>query len=197
MTLQAAILAAGQSQRFGEANKLLAPLGDSFVLQRSVDTVSSVLPRQQIRLILGHQAAALVARFPTLSHGHNLSYQEGLASSLRCAVKQAEQSLSCQALLVLLADQVLLNTDDLSHLIQVWRQQPNDIICADYGERRGVPAVFPRSVWPQLNELKGDQGGKALLRSSDVVTVAMANAAFDIDTPDDLKRAQDRLLTQE
>ncbi|MBD1391366.1 nucleotidyltransferase family protein [Neiella sp. HB171785] len=197
MTLNAAILAAGQSQRFGEANKLLAPLGDCCVLQHSVGAVLSLLPEQQVQLVVGHQAAALAALYPTLHHCHNSSYQQGLASSLHCAVQQAEESQHCQALLVVLADQVLLKADDFARLIRAWRQQPDCIICADYGQRRGVPAIFPRAVWPQLHELQGDQGAKALLRSNDVVAIAMANAAFDIDTPEDLKQAQSLLLAQQ
>jgi CTP:molybdopterin cytidylyltransferase MocA len=52
----------------------------------------------------------------------------------------------------------------------------------------GVPAIFPRSRFTDLTELRGDVGARALLRRNPdrVVRVPMESAALDIDTPEDL-----------
>jgi CTP:molybdopterin cytidylyltransferase MocA len=51
-----------------------------------------------------------------------------------------------------------------------------------------VPAIFPRSRFAELAELRGDMGARMLLqRNPDrVVRVPMDSAALDIDTPEDL-----------
>jgi molybdenum cofactor cytidylyltransferase len=52
----------------------------------------------------------------------------------------------------------------------------------------GVPAIFPRSCFTELSQLRGDRGAQMLLkRHTDRVTrVPMMSAATDIDTPEDL-----------
>ena len=52
----------------------------------------------------------------------------------------------------------------------------------------GAPAIFPRTSFRELAELRGDTGARALLRrnADRVVRVAMPSAAVDIDTPEDL-----------
>ena len=51
-----------------------------------------------------------------------------------------------------------------------------------------MPAIFPRSVFADLVQLRGDLGARALIqRNPDrLVRVPMARAAIDIDTPEDL-----------
>jgi CTP:molybdopterin cytidylyltransferase MocA len=52
----------------------------------------------------------------------------------------------------------------------------------------GVPAIFPRSMFQRLAQLRGDQGARALLRrnADRTVRVTMPSAAVDVDTPEDL-----------
>ena len=51
-----------------------------------------------------------------------------------------------------------------------------------------MPAIFPRSAFRDLAELRGDVGARMLLRRSAdrVVRVPMPSAALDVDTPEDL-----------
>ena len=90
----------------------------------------------------------------------------------------------------MLADQAAVTAEDLRRLITGWRREPARIAAAQYEGTVGVPAVFPRSQLAALAQLRGDQGARALLRrqSDRLVRVPMANAAIDIDTPEDLLR---------
>jgi CTP:molybdopterin cytidylyltransferase MocA len=58
------------------------------------------------------------------------------------------------------------------------------------GELRGAPALFDRSLWPELLAVTGDVGGRAVLRAhaSEVQRVE-AEAAWlrDVDAPEDLE----------
>ena len=50
----------------------------------------------------------------------------------------------------------------------------------------GVPALFPRALFPRLLALRGREGARAVLRNIDAIEVAWPDGAFDVDTPADL-----------
>jgi CTP:molybdopterin cytidylyltransferase MocA len=139
-------------------------------------------------VVLGARAAELA---PLLTHSAasvviNRDWREGIASSIRAGV--ARLPSSCGAVLLMLADQAAVTSEDLKRLAGVWRRQPDYIAAARYGTTTGVPAIFPRSTFADLGALRGDVGARALLqRNPDrVVRVPMASAAIDVDTPEDL-----------
>jgi molybdenum cofactor cytidylyltransferase len=57
-----------------------------------------------------------------------------------------------------------------------------------YAGEIGAPAIFPRSAFRDLTELRGDIGAREVLRRNPdrVLRVPMPSAALDIDTPEDL-----------
>jgi CTP:molybdopterin cytidylyltransferase MocA len=118
----------------------------------------------------------------------NRDWREGIASSIRAGV--ARLPASADAVLLLLVDQAALTAEDLRRLVSVWRRQPHCVVAAQYESVTGVPAIFPRSEFGNLTELRGDQGARMLLRrrSVDIVRVPLESAAVDIDSPEDLLR---------
>jgi CTP:molybdopterin cytidylyltransferase MocA len=116
----------------------------------------------------------------------NRDWREGMGSSIRAGV--ARLPASCTAVLLMLVDQAAVTGEDLKRLVSAWRRQPDYIAAACYGTTTGVPAIFPRSTFSDLQSLRGDVGARVLLqRNPDrVVRVPMASAAIDIDTPEDL-----------
>jgi molybdenum cofactor cytidylyltransferase len=184
--LYAAVLAAGPSTRFGSAKQLVRVAGRP-LLHTAVTRAAEVVGNALI-VVLGAGAAELA---PLLKHSPgsvvvNHDWREGLASSIRTAVGRLPAS--CNGVLLLLADQAAVTTDDLKRLTGAWRRQPQHIAAARYAGITGVPAIFPRSLFRALGELRGDSGARALLhRNADrIVRVAMPSAALDIDTPEDL-----------
>jgi len=120
----------------------------------------------------------------------NQDWREGLGSSIRAGV--ARLPASCAGVLLLLADQAAVSADDLRRLAGAWRKQPQYLVAALYAGISGVPAIFPRSSFRELSELRGDTGARALLRrnSDRLVRVPMPSAAIDVDTPEDLLALQ-------
>lgn len=184
--LYAAVLAAGPSTRFGSAKQLVRIAGRP-LLHTAVTRAAEVVGHALI-VVLGAGAAELA---PLLKHSPgsvvvNHDWREGLASSIRTAVGRLPAS--CSGVLLVLADQAAVTTDDLKRLTGAWRKQPQYIAAARYAGITGVPAIFPRSLFRALSELRGDSGARALLRRNGdrIVRVAMPSAAIDIDTPEDL-----------
>ncbi len=184
--LYAVVLAAGASTRFGSAKQLVRVAGRP-LLHTAVTRAAEVTGNALI-VVLGSGAAQLA---PLLKHSPgsvvvNHAWREGIGSSIRTGV--ARLPAACTAVMLLLADQAAVTADDLKRLAGSWRKQPQQIVAALYGGFCGAPAIFPRSSFRALSELRGDTGARALLmRNPDrLVRVPMPSAALDVDTPEDL-----------
>ena len=185
-SLHPVVLAAGGSSRFGSAKQLVR-IGDRPLLSLIAGRAAEVVGHALI-VVLGAGAAELS---PLLRHSPgsvviNRNWREGLASSIRAGISRVPAS--CAGVMLVLADQACVTGEDLRRLAGVWRRQPQCVIAARYGATVGVPAIFPQHLFGELSELKGDSGAKALIRrhADRLVSVPMASAAFDLDTPDDL-----------
>jgi molybdenum cofactor cytidylyltransferase len=184
--LHAIVLAAGASSRFGSAKQLVRVAGRP--LLHSAVARAAEVAGAAVMVVLGARAAELA---PLLNHSQssvliNRDWREGMASSIRAGV--ARLPASCTAVLLMLVDQAAVTGEDLKRLVSAWRRQPDYIAAARYGTTTGVPAIFPRSTFPDLQSLRGDVGARVLLqRNPDrVMRVPMPSAAIDIDTPEDL-----------
>jgi molybdenum cofactor cytidylyltransferase len=184
--LYAIVLAAGGSSRFGSAKQLVRIAGRPMLhiaVTRAVEVAGNA-----VIVVLGARADELA---PLLSHSPasiviNRDWREGLASSIRAGVGRLPPA--CSGVMLLLADQVAVSVEDLRRLAGAWRRQTEYVAAAIYGATVGVPAIFPRSVFGELLQLRGDQGARALIqRNPDrIVRVPMESAGVDIDTPEDL-----------
>lgn len=185
-SLHAIVLAAGASTRFGSAKQLVR-IGDRPLLSLVAGRAAEVVG-QALLVVLGAQAAELT---PLLKHSGgsmavNRDWREGLASSIRTGI--ARLPPSCAAVMLVLADQACVTAEDLRRLAGAWRRQPLSVAAAQYGGTVGAPAIFPRHLFGELSDLRGDSGARVLLKrhADSLVKVPMTSAAFDLDTPHDL-----------
>lgn len=183
--LHAAVLAAGAASRFGSP-KQRAPIDGRPLLATMVERAGAVA--DEVLVVLGAYAAELGPMLGSsgASVVINRGWSEGLASSIRAAI--AHLPASCSGVMLILADQARVTAHDLGRLGAAWLGQPEAIVAARYGPVTGVPAIFPRCVFPDLNELRGDVGARRVIERhlSRLAVVPMPNAAFDLDTPADL-----------
>jgi molybdenum cofactor cytidylyltransferase len=185
-SLHAIVLAAGASTRFGSAKQLVR-IGDRPLLSLIAGRTGEIVGHALL-VVLGAQAAQLT---PLLRHSPgsvvvNRDWREGLASSIRAGI--ARLPPSCAGVMLVLADQACVTAEDLRRLAGAWRRQPLCVAAARYGGTLGAPAIFPRHLFGELSELRGDSGARVLLKrhADGLVKVPMTSAAFDLDTPDDL-----------
>jgi molybdenum cofactor cytidylyltransferase len=180
------VLAAGASTRFGSAKQLVRINGRP--LMHTIVSRAVELAGNSVTVVLGSNAGELA---PLLKHtpasvAVNRDWAEGIASSIRAGLAHTPQT--ADAVLIALADQAAVTTEDLRRLAGAWRRNPMSIAAASYAGGIGVPAIFPRWCFRELNELRGDRGAQLLLqRHMDrLVRLPMPAAELDIDRPEDL-----------
>lgn len=190
--LHVLVLAAGASTRLGQP-KQLVKLGGVYVLSRVVSCAVSI-GGSAVTVVVGAHAKELM---PLLSHSPaavivNRHWEEGIASSIRVGL--AAVPSSAEGLLIVLGDQVAVTNEDLRRLASAWNGQEGVIAAAVYQQHAGVPAIFPRWAFSELEQLRGDRGARVVIERNAfrLAHVPMPNAAIDLDTPEDLRELEVR-----
>lgn len=189
------ILAAGLSSRMGQ-DKLRLKLGDKTVLEQTIDNIVKA----------GLKEIIVVTRpeinFPILAEKYNCRiienphYKSGLSSSLKAGLLAVKNET--QGVIFALGDQPLISVDTIKLLVNRYRNNLKLITCPHYRGQRGNPIIFDRRTWPDLLQVSGDQGGRALFHTvapSEIDQVDTEDPAvvMDLDTPEDYQnlRRQD------
>lgn len=189
-SLHVLVLAAGASVRLGQPKQLVRVAGRPAL--HSVVSQATAIAGHAVTVVLGAHSAELtrLLQHSGVSTIVNRNWEEGMASSIRFGI--AALPPACDAVLILLCDQVAVTADDLRRLVSAWRGEDSVIATATYRGTIGVPAIFPRWCFSELSQLRGDVGAKSVLERNRnrLAHVAMPNAALDLDTAEDLKRVQ-------
>jgi molybdenum cofactor cytidylyltransferase len=183
----AVILAAGASSRFGSPKQLLVHDGQSLV--RRVAHAASDAGLDPVIVVLGASPALIASELSgmkSVTMVINDDWKSGQASSLRTGLVAAAE-MKCDAAVVMLADQPLVDAGSLRRILASFGNAGR-IVASEYGGIIGAPAMFGCEYFQDLMELDGDAGAGKWLRghSSEVTTIALPEAAVDVDTPADV-----------
>ena len=186
--LAGVILAAGGSSRLGRPKQLLSWQGQTLI-RRAVQA-SLALCGAGVTVVTGAFADDVTEALNDcpVSFVNNPDWQSGMAKSLQVAIMSL-RAKKVEGVLITLCDQPLISVENLACLLNVWQTDRGRPIASSYGNVTGVPAIFPRTLFPALSELSGDAGARSVLaNSSDVISVSMPDAGFDVDTKADLEQ---------
>jgi molybdenum cofactor cytidylyltransferase len=186
----AIILAAGGSSRFGTP-KQLAPWGEQTFIERAVEVALAAQARPVI-VVLGaevEQSRALLADKP-VTVVINQDWAAGQSTSMKAGLATLPPHIS--SVLFLLVDLPGVTPDIVNALIQRHRQTLAPIVWPEFEGRRGNPVLFDRSLFPELQRITGDTGGRPLLQAyrdqAERVAATHSGILLDIDYSEDLTR---------
>jgi molybdenum cofactor cytidylyltransferase len=190
--IAAIILAAGGSSRFGG-------------IKQTMDYDGEPLIRRAANAAFGTRANPIVvvvgannAESGRALHGLdveiilNESWKSGISSSLATGIRRVKES-NAKAALITLADQPLVDTTALNRLIAAF-DDDHTVIASSYASTIGVPAIFGREFFDDLENLEGDRGAGQWLRAHShlVTSIPLPEAETDIDTPEDMNAIGNR-----
>jgi nicotine blue oxidoreductase len=190
------VLAAGAGSRFGGPKALLR-LGDATLVERAVRTLIDGGCRAPVHVVLGKRLRAPLPTIPDMRPTWNLTWREGIGSSLRHALASVEQLRDVAAAGVLLVDQPGIRPAAVERLIAAYRDGAV-VAIATYAGRRGHPVLLRRSTWSGVRaRATGESGARAFIKAQpELVTEVVCDDVGtddDIDTPDDLARLRREL----
>ena len=189
LRVAAIILAAGESRRFGSPKQLLDWRGRPLLRHAICQTLAA--PVAEIVVVLGAHAAQIAP----VTHGLpvtlavNRAWARGISGSVKMGLRALRSDVD--GALFLLADQPRVTPELLTRLIHAHATSDSPIVAPRAGGRRGNPVFFARSIFPELMQITGDQGGRAVIarREHDIFWVETEERILsDIDVPDDLER---------
>jgi molybdenum cofactor cytidylyltransferase len=194
------VLAAGASSRMGEPKQLLRYQKETLLGRAIRAALETKLG--PIIVVVGSHADAMQSEIAALNVKIvvNQSWQEGMGSSIRCGLQAlaTEVTGGTEAAILMLCDQPFVTSDVIRRLADAYVTSGALVVASEYetnGEKTlGAPALFSRSLFPELMALHGAEGAKRVIARhvAETLVIAMPEAAFDVDTPDDYRALQDR-----
>jgi molybdenum cofactor cytidylyltransferase len=193
--LTGVVLAAGVSARMGRPKQQLL-VGDRCLLQRVVDAaLASRL--DEVVVVLGHRAEEIRAAIALPAAGRaravvNPDFARGQSTSLQRGLRSADAR--SQALAVLLGDQPFIGAALIDRVAEAFLSAGALLarpVYPDAGGAPGHPVFLARPVWPQIEDLSGDQGARGLLaaRPDWLLEVPVpGDPPPDVDTWEDYQR---------
>jgi len=184
------VLAAGKSSRMNGI-KQLKKINNKTLLDITLEKLKSRYS-DEIYCVLGANAAAIKSEITSknIQFIENLNYEKGLSSSIVSGITYfKKEALNFDGIFIVLADQPGIEITYLESLIAIFKENTDRIIASNYGNKLGVPAIFPKKYFSELLLIKGDKGAKEFInqRKSEVLCPEFSTNFFDIDTKEDLE----------
>ncbi|MGI9286967.1 MAG: nucleotidyltransferase family protein [Pseudomonadales bacterium] len=184
--LQALMLAAGRSQRFG-SDKRFHKLQDGtpiisralYNLQAAVDSVVLVVAAGETQLFSKLLVANKTPNIVEVAHAG-----VGMGASLACGINHIDGD----AVLITLADMPFIQPTTIEQVAKALREYP--LVVPSYRGKQGHPVGFQRRFFAELAELCADEGGKQIVQrhreNVKQFDVEDPGIVMDIDTSVDL-----------
>ena len=193
----AMILAAGSSSRMTGTHKLLRPWGNLTVVEHVAQTVAAA-EFSDVALVLGcgleklAQAGRRTGLERVVCENAHLGMLASIQTGWELLIKRGPHGI-----MIILADQPLVTTAELQHLIETFKSSPQRILVPTWEGQRGNPVTIPARFGKELLEHPiVDKGASFLMaRHPDEVRplpMASANICADMDSEHDYQK----LLTQ-
>jgi molybdenum cofactor cytidylyltransferase len=183
-------VAAGSSSRLGKPKQLLSYQNKSLIEHITGEAVKANL--HPIVIVTGANAeqVSLALNKKDEEIVYNEHWQQGMASSIVAGIsKMLLLDDNVEAALIAVCDQPFVTAELLQALINKKAETGKGIVACTYADTAGTPVLFDRKYFIDLQQLKGEEGAKKLLKlyEADLVTVSFPQGSIDIDTEADYK----------
>ena len=186
------LLAAGESKRFGDKNKLLEIINGRPIINHILDTLFEIFDPSELIVIVGHEHK--IIKDLIFNKGakilENIDYRKGIGTSIALGVKKLNTDID--GVMIIPADMPYINAKDLINLEKKFIEfNCVKVVMPEHNSRIGNPVVLPRNYFNTLKSLKNDFGARSLIRKKDIITLKTGfGTIFDIDTKEELAKTK-------
>lgn len=191
MRIGAVILASGDSLRFGDGNKLLAPFEGKPILAHVLDALPADVFAARLVVTRLDQIARLARETGFDALMHDLP---DISDTVRLGTQAMRDMDGC---LFAVGDQPLLTQGTVRRLAVFFAEQPSQIARVGKNGRAGNPAIFPPEYYAELCALPKGRGGNEIMRAHPervrMMEVGSERELFDIDTRREYEKLHERV----
>ncbi|MFT6497506.1 MAG: molybdenum cofactor cytidylyltransferase [Alphaproteobacteria bacterium] len=159
----AIILAAGQSTRMGDQNKLLLKINENSMIKDYINKLNQC-NLANIIVVTGHESSIIKEDLSDTGvlFAHNKEHKVGISSSIKAGVSKLESHVD--AVLICLPDMPFVSAHEINQLIDNYSTDKGQLICVptSFGQR-GNPVLWDKRFFNELMQLEGDIGAKNLI----------------------------------
>jgi len=183
------ILAAGESGRYGMPKQLLDWKGKPFIRHVSETALRSGL--EPVVVVTGRHHTEIASHLKDLPVilVQNPDYAQGQSTSVKKGLSALPANVG--GAVFLLADQPQIPAEVIRALVESHARGLSPILAPlVLEERRANPVLFDRSVFPDLLQLTGDTGGRAVFHKYRMEYIPWHDdlLLFDVDKPEDYEK---------
>ena len=142
--ISAILLAAGQSKRMGDENKLVKNFQGIPLIKHSVRNILASFIGELI-IVLGHQKEIiekLIDKNEKIKFVFNQDFESGIATSIKTGLNHLSEET--EAFFICLGDMPMVNKDIFNLLIK--SKNNREIIVPTYKNKQGNPILFSKSM---------------------------------------------------
>jgi len=162
--ISAILLAAGESKRMIDENKLCKKFKNIPLINHSIKNIllSNI---DELIIVLGYEKKLinkLVKKNNKIKIIYNKNFENGMASSIKVGLNHL--SKKTESFFICLADMPMINKEIYNQLIS--QRNKKDIIVPTYNDIQGNPVLFSKSMKSSIMSVKGDLGAKKILEQN-------------------------------
>tara|TARA_Y100000590_G_scaffold305063_1_gene344067 strand:+ start:4626 stop:5198 length:573 start_codon:yes stop_codon:yes gene_type:complete len=162
--ISAILLAAGQSKRMINENKLTKKIKGMPLIKHAV---KNILDSQvdELIVVLGFEKEIiekLIDKNKKIKIVFNENFKKGMASSIKKGLN--ELSIKTDAFFICLGDMPAVSKNTYNQLINF--KNKNEIIVPIYKNQQGNPVLFSQSIKEKIMSISGDSGAKKILKTN-------------------------------
>lgn len=190
MKINLILLASGNSKRFN-GNKLLTEFDGSTLYMHTLDKIkklhSNIIKFNKVIVVTQYEkikSSALDLGFNVIL---NKDSDLGISNSIKLGINR---DLNAEGYMFMVCDQPFIKIDTIKKLILEFEKGEKGICSVGFNDILGNPNIFSRIYIDELSSLKGDVGGKAVLKKhlDDLMIVQVSDELElkDIDKREDI-----------
>ena len=162
--ISAIVLAAGQSIRMGDDNKLVKKYKNRYLINHILNNlIKSKI--EKIIVVLGFEKSRvrkIIIKNKKINFVFNKNYKSGMSSSIKSGLKKI--SKKSIGFLIVQADMPLISKKIINSLYYDIKNNSKEIVASIYKKKMGNPVGFKSSMTKILSKTRGDVGAKKIIK---------------------------------
>ena len=162
--ISAIVLAAGQSIRMGDDNKLVKKYKNRYLINHILNTlIKSKI--EKIIVVLGFEKSRvrkIIIKNKKINFVFNKNYKSGMSSSIKSGLKKI--SKKSIGFLIVQADMPLISKKIINSLYYDIKNNSKEIVAPIYKKKMGNPVGFKSSMTKILSKTRRDAGAKKIIK---------------------------------